>query len=192
MNQQKFLSRLRKMSRLREKKTNRKVEYLEVVDKNNQPIGAFSRNFVHQHNLLHRSVLVLFYNKEKKLFLQQRSHKKYEYPGYWDLSATGHVQLGESREEAAFRELEEELGLRVNKLKLLHEVPPQRNTDYEFVSLFTTTFSSHTPSLNSKEIQRGMFVERHELEYLVQAFSEVLTPGLIYFWNLGCLFNFSF
>ena len=68
-------------------------------------------------------MLVLVYNQENKIFLQRRSNAKQLFPGRWDLSATGHVQAGESREEAAIRELEEELGLRVERLTLREEVP---------------------------------------------------------------------
>jgi len=45
---------------------------------------------------------------------------KENWPGYWDVSAAGHVSAGESAAEAAVRETFEEIGLRVEEGELVH------------------------------------------------------------------------
>jgi isopentenyl-diphosphate delta-isomerase len=178
------------MAKSRGKRRSRKKEELiEVVDAADKPIAALPRDQVHAQHLYHRSVLVLVYNKQKKLYLQQRSYGQTAYPGYWDLSAAGHVQAGESRREAALRELAEELRISISRLHPVLELTASKETDYEFVSLFATGPCPQDPDPNPEEILRGLFVEQHELEYLATTFSSLLTPSLKYCWNVGCLFS---
>lgn len=165
-----------------------KKEILEVMDKKNRPLGAFSRHDVHRLNLLHRSVLVLFYNTNKELYIQQRSRKLCSYPGYWDLSAAGHVQLGESTQEAAQRELEEELGVYIRRLHLKCQLPASEDTGYEFVYLYSAGRCAQKPSPNPAEIQNSFFVQKNELACLIDSFAQLLTPALLHFWRLGLLF----
>ncbi|MDP9351765.1 MAG: NUDIX domain-containing protein [Chloroflexota bacterium] len=87
-------------------------ELLEVVDSKGVFLRLASRRECHSDpSLIHRSVCVLVYDAEGRIFLQKRSARKDLYAGMWDLSATGHARAGESDEEAAARELREELGI---------------------------------------------------------------------------------
>lgn len=87
-------------------------EMLEVVDERGRFVRAASRAECHADAcLIHRSVCVLVYDPAGRLFVQTRAHSKDTYPGMRDLSATGHVRLSEAWEEAAIRELREELGI---------------------------------------------------------------------------------
>lgn len=177
------------MARKNKDRAHTASELIEVVDSHNRFLGAMPRNEVHQQGLLHRSVLILVYNKQHKLYLQQRNRDRDAYPGCWDLSAAGHVLAGESKQEAASRELEEELGLMPRHLHLQHELPASRETGFEFVSLFSTGPVAEKPLPNPREVAGGLFVEPHELDYLIQDFAHLLTPALITFWRLGCLFS---
>ncbi len=88
------------------------TEYFYVVDGDDRVIGRASREECHSENrLIHRSVYVFLINSENRILLQRRSTSKDLYPGYYTASATGHVNYGESYEDAARRELKEELGV---------------------------------------------------------------------------------
>lgn len=50
---------------------------------------------------------------QMELLWQQRSEKLENFPGKWDVSAGGHVNLGESFVEAAIREAFEEIGVKL-------------------------------------------------------------------------------
>lgn len=88
-------------------------EMLQVVDARGRLLRAASRVECHANAaLIHRSVCVLLFNAEGELYIQRRAMAKDTYPGQRDLSATGHVGVGETEDEAAVRELIEELGVR--------------------------------------------------------------------------------
>ena len=53
-----------------------------------------------------------------ELLWQKRSSGVSRYPGYYDISAGGHVNLGESLVEAAVREAREEIGAEISALDL--------------------------------------------------------------------------
>jgi isopentenyldiphosphate isomerase len=60
---------------------------------------------------LHPVVHLHIFNKKGEILLQKRSMNKDIQPGKWDTSVGGHVDYGETIEEALFREVEEELGI---------------------------------------------------------------------------------
>jgi isopentenyldiphosphate isomerase len=161
---------------------------VEVVDALDRPLGRMPLPHVHRQGLRHRSVLVLVYNPLGQVYLQKRSPHKSLYPGRWDISATGHVRAGESREEAGLRELEEELGIRAEKLDLVHKVDAGPETGWEFVTLFTAGKLDQEPWPNPQEVADGYFYEPGELNCLVERFRDLTTPGLVHFWEKGLIF----
>jgi isopentenyl-diphosphate delta-isomerase len=163
-------------------------EWLEVVDEANSPLAVMPRRRVHDLALPHRSVFVLLYNRQNKLYLQKRQMDRERHPGCWDLSATGHVLAGEAKLEAGLRELYEELRVEAGKLHKIFELPGSRKTGQEFVTLFRTGPCRQIPDPNPKEVATGMFLERHEVAFLVHNYPHLLTPGVVTFWNKGLLF----
>jgi isopentenyldiphosphate isomerase len=88
-------------------------EIFDVVNERDEVIGQRSRGEIHRLGLKHRAVHVLIFNQRGELFLQKRSPKKDCFPGAWDSSAAGHLDVGETYDACAVRELAEELGLRL-------------------------------------------------------------------------------
>jgi len=72
------------------------------------------RSLVHKHGDLHRSVHVWLCTYNGELLLQLRSAEKDTFPGCWDVSSAGHISAGNGSRDTAVRELDEELGLRVD------------------------------------------------------------------------------
>ena len=56
-------------------------EIYDVVDADDHVIGQATRREIHKKGLRHRSVHILVFNQEGKLFLQKRSLLKDESPG---------------------------------------------------------------------------------------------------------------
>ena len=94
-------------------------ELIDVVDKNGKPTGISElKSIIHKKGLYHHTVHVWFYTKSGKILLSQRSAKKTICPLLWDVSVAGHVDAGETIEQAAIRETMEEIGLDIPKQKL--------------------------------------------------------------------------
>jgi len=86
-------------------------EIFDVVNERDEVIGQERRSEVHRRGLQHRAVHVLIFNACGEVFLQKRSMKKDTFPGVWDSSASGHLDVGETYDACAIRESREELGL---------------------------------------------------------------------------------
>jgi 16S rRNA (adenine1518-N6/adenine1519-N6)-dimethyltransferase len=156
-------------------------ERFPVVDKNDQILRYARRSDVHGNNLRHRAVHILIFNQENEVYLQQRSRWKDRHPLKWDSSAAGHVTAGESYEETAQRELEEELGLTVHIEKIL-ELPASVRTDHEFVWLYRGKIRVN-PIINRSEIETGAFFPPPIIDGWVSARPENFAPGFTECWK---------
>ena len=96
------------------------MEYIEVCDGKGNPTGELvSRARAHAEGKIHRTVHVWLYGKSGILF-QKRARSKDSHPGYWDVSAAGHIEPGEAYPAAAVREIREETDLDVEEGDLLY------------------------------------------------------------------------
>lgn len=87
-------------------------EYFPLVDEQGAVIGKATRKECHNRTfLLHPVVHLHLFNAKGELFLQKRSLRKDIQPGKWDTAVGGHVDYGESPEEALQREVREEIGI---------------------------------------------------------------------------------
>ncbi len=174
-----------KLKRLRPQQ---ETEAVEIVDGGDRPLAVMSLSEAHRQSLRHRTVLVLVYNPEGKVYIQKRSRSKRLYPGRWDISVSGHVLANESREDAALRELDEELGIRQVNLKFWRAVEAAPETGYEFVTLYSAGLVDQNPKPRRGEVEGGFFADPGEISYLVSDFRDQLTPGLVYCWKKGLIF----
>lgn len=62
----------------------------------------------------HLIVHVCIFNQQNQLLIQQRQTDKLGFPNMWDVSAAGSALKGETSQQAAEREVAEELGITVN------------------------------------------------------------------------------
>ncbi len=112
-------------------------EILPIVDENDIEVGSASRAEIHRKAWRHRAVHIVVLSAEGEVLLQRRSLLKDTYPGYWDISVGGHVGVHESYEEAARRELREELGVEA-PLRLVTKLKAAPLTNWEFIEVYET------------------------------------------------------
>jgi isopentenyldiphosphate isomerase len=87
-------------------------ERFEVVDESDCVIGTALRRECHGNPaLIHRTVHVVVRSRDGRILLQKRGLAKDIQPGKWDTAVGGHLHQGESYEQAARRELAEEIGI---------------------------------------------------------------------------------
>lgn len=82
-----------------------------VVDEEDNEIGLAPLAEVWQKGLYHRIASVVVVDEHNNMLLQLRSPSVKVYPNCWDQAAGGHVDEGQTYEQAARSELAEELGL---------------------------------------------------------------------------------
>ncbi len=86
-------------------------EMLDIVDEDDKVVGHAPRSDIHSAGHIHRTVVFLVLDAEKRLFCNQRAPSgKESYNGYWSIALGGHVARGESYEDAVAREVLEETG----------------------------------------------------------------------------------
>ena len=130
-------------------------EIFDIVDARDHVIGSMARDEVHVNNLRHRAVHIWIFNACGDLFLQKRSPWKQNHPNLWCSSTAGHVDYGESYEEAAHRELGEEIGVD-SRLVRFWKIEATPGTGHEFLEVFVG--ASEGPfRLAPGEVETGSF-----------------------------------
>lgn len=86
------------------------VEYVILVNTNDQPLGAMEKMEAHEKGALHRAFSVFVFNTDGQMLLQKRADEKYHSPGLWTNTACSHPRTGEKTDDAAHRRLVEEMG----------------------------------------------------------------------------------
>ena len=91
-------------------------EFFDVLNENGEYTGRVeSRKKCHSEGMWHKAVAVFMINSKNQVLLQKRSPKKKLWPNTWDITAGGHVLAGEFGFETIIREIQEEIGINVEK-----------------------------------------------------------------------------
>jgi isopentenyldiphosphate isomerase len=92
-------------------------EMLLIYDGNLNELGSELRSKIHRDGLLHQVVhcwIIGEEDNEKWIYFQQRAYEKKDFPGLYDISAAGHIGIGEDADTAVKRETHEEIGIIIN------------------------------------------------------------------------------
>ena len=158
-------------------------ELLDVVDENDRVIAVKTRGEIHAAGLMHRAVHILVFNRRGELFLQKRSLQKDEQPGLWDSSAAGHVDSGEAYLDCAEREIEEELGIVLERpLQPLFKLPASSRTGNEHCMVYRYEFDGQMV-LQASEIDEGAWVDPADMDARVGVNDPVLTAAICLIWR---------
>lgn len=134
------------------------TELIDVVDADDRVLTQATRGETRKQNLRHRAAYILVFNTTGQLFVHQRTQSKDVYPGYYDVCVGGVVAAGESYEDAARRELAEEVGIA--------NVPLRRLVSFQFVdasnqvngTVFSCTYDGAL-RLQPEEISSGEWLD---------------------------------
>ena len=144
------------------KTTDNQQEIFDVVDEDDNVIGKTTRGETYKNkNLIHRSIYVAVFNSKGELFMQQRSATKDTDPLCWDISSSGHVRASGNYDDAAKRELEEELGVDLD-LNFIDKFIIYYPHETEMVSLYRA-HSDGPFKLHPQEIKSGRFINKDTL-----------------------------
>lgn len=93
---------------------------LNIVNEKGEIIGEESRERIHKEGLLHREVHVWLYTPKREIIFQHRAKNKDTFPDLLDATAGGHVEINDSYDETAIKEIEEEIGLKIKESDLIY------------------------------------------------------------------------
>ncbi len=156
-------------------------EMFAVVDTEDRVIGTAPRQEVHGNNLRHRAVHILLFDNDGEVFLQKRSRWKDRHPLVWDSSAAGHLAAGEDYDEAAQRELLEELNLSTSLIRLAR-LPASDETGQEFIWIYTGSWNEPISS-NPSEVEAGNYFPASIVTEWIQARPNDFAPGFVECWK---------
>jgi 16S rRNA (adenine1518-N6/adenine1519-N6)-dimethyltransferase len=156
-------------------------EIFDVVDEADVVVLQMSRHEVHRMKKLHRAVHVFVFNDTGELFLQRRSKWKDMHPLRWDSSAAGHVNAGQTYDETAPREIEEELGVQAS-VEPLATIAPSEATGWEHVRLYRARHDGPF-RLNMAELDGGGFFTPEQIDRWTLARPQDFAAGFLECWR---------
>ncbi|WP_162621357.1 NUDIX hydrolase [Deinococcus arenae] len=92
------------------------AEWLDIVNEHDEVVGTVTREDAYARGLTVRVVNAFLINRSGQLWIPRRTAHKRLFPGCLDMSVGGHVERGETYEQAFRRETQEELNLTVDDL----------------------------------------------------------------------------
>jgi 16S rRNA (adenine1518-N6/adenine1519-N6)-dimethyltransferase len=145
------------------------------------------KEFLHKYNQPHRAVHV-FIETYGGGFILQKKGPKSENANMWSSAASGHVEGYETYEEAAIREVKEELGLVVDESEFerVCKVYPCEETANEFVVLFSYLMDMDKESIdpNPEEIAGVRRLPLKELLLSVDSHRDTYSPAFVMLLNM--------
>ena len=154
----------------------------EMIDVLNEFTGektgeVISKNEAHRTGIWHGSIHILIVNNDKtKTLLQKRCAEKKLYPNTWDIAVGGHISAGEDDITSAKRELEEELGLNPEKIKIekVDRITEKLNNNgvisNEYVSIFIVyaDIDINDIKLQAEEVSEAKWCTKEELNKFIE------------------------
>jgi len=152
-----------------------------VVDEEDNEIGTEYMMDAIKKGMIRRASRVYVFNESGQLLVQQRSERVLK-PLMLDQSAAGHVDIGESYEEAAYRELREELGLEDVDLQLVE-------TSFRTTDFYNAIYKVVVPDdikieYDPEELNAVLWYDPEKLTTEMQDASEKFTPAFKEAWSL--------
>lgn len=160
------------MEQLRKDNNN---EAFPIVDETGQVTGSATRGECHNGSLLlHPVVHLHVFNSKGELYLQKRPEWKDIQPGKWDTAVGGHIDYGETPEQALKREVREELGIVDFTPEQMGMYVFESKRERELVYVHRTTYDGPV-SPSKEELDGGRFWTVEEIRAVMG--KKVLTPN---------------
>ena len=130
------------------------MDYVVLVDSQDNELGKMEKLEAHEKGLLHRAFSIFLFNSKGEMLIQQRALSKYHSPGLWTNACCSHPAPNESIIEAGNRRLKEELGLSTELVDAFNfeyrETFENNLTEHELDHVLVG-YSEENPILNQEE-----------------------------------------
>ena len=154
------------------------MEYVVLVDENDQQIGVMEKQTAHTEPHLHRAFSIFIFNSKGELLMQQRALSKYHSPGLWTNTCCSHPRDGETLAEATSRRLNEEMGMTCEMHEVytfIYKAPVgQGLTEHEFDHVWIGQ-SDDIPEINREEVESWKYMSLKDLSENIKLHPELYT-----------------
>lgn len=144
------------------------IEFFDIVNEKDEVVGKISEN---RQNTIKPSQLrfinIIITNNDRKIVVPKRSSNRRIFPNCYDFSVGGHVNSGEKYEEAAYRELKEELGItNVNLLEVAYFSPYNSNSK-TFQKVYILKYNNEITNYDQDGIEKLYYMTKEEVKELM-------------------------
>ena len=156
-------------------------EIIAVVNDKDEVVSKATRAEVHLKGLMHREVAVALLNSKGQMLMHKRADN-----GQWDPSAAGHFPWDMSYEDGAIMEVEEELGVKLNKeelkeicYKLFESRIDKLKTNKRNVKAFLVIkdIGINEFNIDKQEVAEVRWMSKSEIEPLLNAPNKLITTA---------------
>lgn len=144
------------------------MEYVVLVNEQDEPIGTCEKMEAHEKALLHRAFSVFLFNDKGEMLIHQRAHSKYHSPGLWTNACCSHQRPEESTLDAAHRRMQEELGIDCDIKEIFsfqYKAPFDNGlTEHELDHVLIGQYNTLDMPLNPEEVAAVKFISLKDLE----------------------------
>lgn len=156
-----------------------------IVDEHDHEIGLAPLSEVWLKGLYHRIVSVFIQDDQGRMLLQLRSPHVAVYPNCWDQAAGGHVDEGQTYEEAAHNELREETGLEGVELVMLGTFRSNNKEGDRIINQFERCYVARVPHdvvlrPEAQEVSGLEWFTPGELRTRIAEQPKAFTPGVLH------------
>lgn len=140
-------------------------ELLDIVDEHDRVVGQKKRSEIYNQHLSHFRVVNAFLMNDKgQLWIPRRSQNKRIFPSCLDASMGGHVEAGETYEQAFAREMLEELriDIRSTVYTFLGKLTPYKHNTSSFMNVYLLKINA-VPDYNTDDFIEYYWLTPQEL-----------------------------
>jgi 16S rRNA (adenine1518-N6/adenine1519-N6)-dimethyltransferase len=153
---------------------------ITIVNEHDEVIGGMPLLDAMAQDCFRRVIRVFIMNEAGQLLIQERGEKVFT-PCRLDFSVAGHVDEGESYEEAALRELQEELGMADAALT---EVATSFPSGKYFGGVFKLIVPNERDfAVNHDEVASVRWYHPDEIDQLIERSPTEFTPEFVELWQ---------
>lgn len=139
-------------------------EILDLVNEDDEVIDTLLRDEIYLNNLKHVRVVNVFIRNDKgEVWIPIRAAHKQIAPNGYDVGVGGHVEHGESYDEALAKEVKEEIGWDMKSLKYREIGKYGPHEGLSCVSMIYEISSNAQPELNLEEFSEASWMMPDDL-----------------------------
>jgi len=154
-------------------------EQVIIVDENNNEVEVVPRSEMRKNNLRYRSTFIFVFNSKGEILVTKRTETKDVYPGLYEIFHGGTVAYGETFEQNAYKEIEEELGIKNIDLEFLFKFSYKDKVQNCIGKVYKCVYDGEI-KIQEEEVESYFFVSVKKLKEMIKEDSGKFTGDGLY------------